>query len=174
MSKNHDIYSINGRIKNIIAKDDIALSPVGTILVNYYCHALKAFYDYSDKLPAPFKEELQAVIEKEEDLPKKVIEASTPKEEYESLYDQVMNAKVQFASNEEALEHFIQEYKDLTEAYGLKDHEFWLEAEAARYLTDDHRAIMRLARGIHMLKYLIAKAKETPTILELGDDYADA
>ena len=76
----------------------------------------------------------------------------------------------QFGSNEKALAHFIQEYTELTEAYGLKDDEFWLEAESASYLTEDHVTIMRLARSIHMCKYLIAKSREIPEMGAIEDN----
>lgn len=173
MSKSHDIYAIAGRIKNIIANEGIALSPVGTILVNYYSLALKDFYDYSEKLPSPFKEELQTLLSSKEDVPCNVIKVSTLKDDgYETLYEQVMRAKPHFGSNEEALEHYTQEYRDLTESYGLEGDEFWAQAEASEHLTEDHRTIMRLSRSIQMAKYLIQKSKEKQSHnLPEGEEY---
>ena len=80
MSASNDIYAIAGRIKNIIARAEIALSPVGVILVNYYSLALKDFYDFSEKIPTPFKEELQDLLASKEDVQKNVIMVSAPKD----------------------------------------------------------------------------------------------
>jgi hypothetical protein len=160
MSQNNDIYAIVGRIKNLLAKEDIALSPVGTVLVNYYALALKEFYDYSEKLPQEYKEGFQRLLLSREDVPKNIILVSSPQEESETLYEKILKMKPQFETNEEALNQFSKEYKNLTESYGLKDDEFWFEAESSSNLTEDHQEIMSLAGSIRMCKYLINKNKE--------------
>ncbi|HWY36833.1 MAG TPA: hypothetical protein VNX68_19460, partial [Nitrosopumilaceae archaeon] len=94
MNENNDVYAISGRIKNIIARRDLALSPAGTILVNAYTLALKELHDFSEKLPAPYNEELKNLLIQKETLPGYVIGLSTPKRDYVTLYEEVMNTKV--------------------------------------------------------------------------------
>ncbi len=48
------VYAISSRIKNIVAVEDIALSPVGNILVNYYTLVLKDLHDFAEHLPEPY------------------------------------------------------------------------------------------------------------------------
>jgi hypothetical protein len=157
MSESNDIYAICGRIKNIVARKDLALSSAGTILVNTYALVLKELHDFSEKLPVPYNEELRDLLIKKETLPGYVIELSTPKRDYVTLYEEVMNTKAQFETNEKALEHFTKEYEDLGSKYGVTGDEFWQEAEDSINLTEDHQKIMRLSRSIQMCKYLIKK-----------------
>lgn len=159
MDKSSDIYAISGRVKNIIAFSDIALSPVGNILVNSYVLVLKELHDFADKLPIPYNEELKELLIKKEGMPEYVIKLSTPKKEPMTLYEEVMEIKAQFETNQEALKFFIKEYEALGEEYGMSGNEFWMEAENASMLTEDHRKIMRLQRSIQMCKYLIEKEK---------------
>jgi hypothetical protein len=150
----NEIFAINGRIKNIVAREDIALSPVGNILINTYTHTLKDLYDFAELLPSPYGENLKALLLSKEDLPKNVIKLSSPKEKWMSLYDEVMLMKPKFGSNEEALSYFLKKYRD------LGGDRFWLEAEAESDLTEDHREIMRVARSIQMCRYLIRKERK--------------
>jgi len=155
-----DIYEISGRVKNIIAREDIALSPIGKILVNYYTLMLKSLYDFSETLPLENRIKLDSLIKENEILPMLVIKVSSQDQgEYKSLYDQVMETRnsPQFGSNEEALSYYELVYKALTECNGYTGDGFWLEAESESYLTEDHKKIMKLARAIKMCKYLISK-----------------
>ena len=149
----NDLISIAGRIKNILAKEDIALSPVGNILVNSYTHVLKSIYDFSDNLPEPHNKALKNLLRSKEDLPKYVIKLSTSKEKYKTLYEECMEAESRFSSNEAALDFYTDEYN------ALGGDVFWLEAESSPFLNDDHRRIMRASRAIQMCKYLIEKGK---------------
>jgi len=161
MPKN-DIYNISGRVKNHIAKKDIALSPVGNILVNSYTLVLKDIYDWAETIPEFYRDQLNKILMSKEEMPAYVIKLSTPEdEEFETLYDEVKATMSQprFESNERALEHFEQEYKALGESYGKSGDEFWVEAESSNFLTKDYREIMRLNKCIQMCKYLIEKYK---------------
>jgi len=156
MSKN-DIYDIFGRVKNHIAIEDIALSPVGNILVNYFTLFLKELYDFSDELNETDGSNLRCVLKNNEKLPLNVIKVSTPEEQkYQTLYEQVQNTKAnpQFKTNTEALKYFIKEY------HNLGGDDFWMEAEDSTILTEDHRKIMRLSRAIQMCKHLIGKGND--------------
>jgi hypothetical protein len=75
----NDIYEINGRIKNHIARENIALSPVGTILVNYFSLFFKDLYDFTEKYDHhPHIEELKNIINKNEKMPLLIIQSSIP------------------------------------------------------------------------------------------------
>lgn len=162
MNESNDVYAISGRIKNIIARKDLALSTAGTFLVNAYTLALKELHDFSEKLPAPYNEELKNLLIQKETLPGCVIELSTPKRDYVTLYEEVMNTKAKFKTNEEALEYFTDEYETLGSKYEATGDEFWQEAEDSVNLTEDHQKIMRLSRSIQMCKYLIGKDNGCP------------
>lgn len=157
MSKN-DIYEISGRIKNILARKDVSLSPAGNILVNTYALMLKDLYDFSEKLPEMYKRELVRLLLSKEGLPEYVIRLTTPEENsWMSLYDEVMKNRPEFSSNQQALATFEKQYTKLTVKHGLTGDDFWYEAESSSDLTADHKEIMRLARLIQMTKYLLNK-----------------
>jgi hypothetical protein len=162
MQQNDDIYAISGRVKNIIAKEDIPLSPVGTILVNYFSLMLKDLYDFAETLDETDKSNLKCLLKQKESVPLSIIRAAMPKDEYRTIYEEVMHTKEspQFKTNREGLEYFTNEYKVLTEAHGLEGDEFWAEAESSSVLNQDHVEIMRLARCIQMCEYLIKKYDE--------------
>jgi hypothetical protein len=153
----NDVYAISGRIKNIIAKEGIALSPAGTILINYFTLLFKDLYDFSDSIPPDSATKLRYLLRNKEDLPKTIIRLTTPKEQYITIYEEVMKMKPKFETNEEALEHFKEEYEALGQKHGLTGEEFWADAESSAILTEDHRTIMRLRRSIQMCTYLIEK-----------------
>jgi hypothetical protein len=77
----NSIYEIKARIGNKIASSDIALSPVGEVLVNYFSLALKDLYDFSDTLPLEQRSKLNSILAQKEDVPKQIIQVATPKEE---------------------------------------------------------------------------------------------
>jgi hypothetical protein len=156
----NDVYGISGRIKNLIAKEDIALSKVGTILVNYHTLFLHELYEFGKTLESDVEEHnLEKILNKGESIPLNIIKASVPKEESPSLHDDVMKAKAIYGSNEGALLDYERCYLDLTLAYGMVGDEFWMEAETVSKPSEDHMIIMKLARAIKMLKYLVANEK---------------
>jgi hypothetical protein len=159
MSKN-DIYDISGRVKNLIAMEDIALSPVGTVLVNYHTLMLKGLYDFSDGLPEPHNSGLKRLLGQAENVPLSVIKVSSPKEEQMSLYEQVMRLKPQFPSAQDALAHLQSEYDGLGKRYSMTGDEFWIEAENSGRNNDDTRMIRKLHMQIGMCNYLINKEKK--------------
>lgn len=149
----NDIYAISGRIKNHIAMKDIALSPVGTILVNYFTLALKDLYDFAESLSEPNRTALIRLIMDKETVPRNIIQVSTQKQEAE----QAERFKPDFDSNEIALDFFLDRYEVLGAKYGKSGDEYWAEAESAYENTEDHREIMRLHRNIGMLMNLVRK-----------------
>ena len=155
----NDIAGVNGRIKNILDRSDIALSPVGNILINSYTMVLVDLYAFSEKLPEPFRRDLLSLLESKEGMPELVIRLSTPKEKPMSLYDEVMKARAnpQFKSAQEGLDFYLEEYEALGAEYGLTGDEFWMQAEESELLNEDHKRIMRLQRGIQMFRHLIKK-----------------
>lgn len=154
---NNDVHTISARVKNLIAKEDIALSPVGKILVNYFTLVLKRLYDFSETLPEPYNKQLNDVIKMTEDMPLLVIKVSTPKEQPKTLYEQFVNSQPQFVSNQEALEHFKNEYEDLGSNYGMTGDELWFQAESGHLPNEDGEQIRRLRRSIQMCEHLIKK-----------------
>jgi hypothetical protein len=82
------IYEIVGRIKNLVAKEDIALSPNGVILCNTYALMLKDLYEFSDTLNDVHKEKLNRLLRSKEELPVYVIKLITPKEEENEYEDE--------------------------------------------------------------------------------------
>ncbi len=154
MTKN-DVYAISARVKNLIAKEDIALSPVGKVLVNYFTLALKTLYDFSDTLPEQYKRELDRVIESTENTPLLVIQVSTPKDPPGLSYKLTTNSNPQFVSNQEALECFQKQYEELGSLYGLTGDGFWFEAENSNNKTEDYSKIMTLRKSIQMCLHLI-------------------
>lgn len=153
----NDVHTISARVKNLIAKEDIALSPVGKVLVNYFTLALKSLYDFSETLPPQFKLALDKVIESTENTPLLVIKVSTPQEKPKSLYEQLLNSSPQYVSNEEALKHFKNQYEDLGTDYGMTGDELWFQAESGHLPNEDGEQIRRLKRSIAMCQYLIQK-----------------
>ena len=151
----NDVYEISGRIKNIIANNDIALSRVGEILVNYYTLAFKDLYDFSETLDETDRANLQCVLRKNEDVPMKIIKVSESLNKEKSLYEQVMEASKSpmFASNQEAYDYYLNAYSEL----GGDD--FWIEAEEASMQTEEHHMAMRARRALGILKHLIDKEK---------------
>lgn len=139
----NDVYAISGRIKNLIAKKDLALSPTGLILVNAFTLMLKDLYEYADNLTHPNSEALRKLLEEKESLPAYVIEVSTPKEPIEDP-----SGHLRFDSNEEALKYFTDEFER------LGGEKFWLEAESASIVTDKHYEVMVSRRNREMAKYL--------------------
>lgn len=158
MSKN-DVHDIAGRIKNIIAMEGIALSPVGTVLVNYYTLALKRLYDFSEKLPITHAADLKRELAQIENVPMLVIKVANPEDKYESLYERVMRTRAnpRFGSNKEALDHFIKEYEDLGQQYEMSGDELWLLAEESDGTSPDQRRIMELRRSIQMCQHLLER-----------------
>jgi hypothetical protein len=148
----------------MLAREDIALSPVGNVLINYFALMLKDLYDLSEKFPNEYASQLSSMLEQKEIVPMLIIKVSTPKEEFMSLYDMVKEdmEKKLFKTNEELLKNFMEEYEALGAEYGMTGEEFWVEAESASKQIPDHWIIMRLARSIHMCKYLIEKDKNNP------------
>ncbi len=156
----NDVYGISGRIKNLIAKEDIALSKVGTILVNYHTLFLHSLYEFADNnLDNPHYDSLMITLKNAESIPLNIIKASTPKEESSSLHDDVLKAKAVYGSNKGALLDYEKCYEELTHSYGMAGDEFWMEAETVSKPSEDHTIIMKLARAIKMLKYLVANEK---------------
>jgi hypothetical protein len=88
---NNDIYQIVGRIKNLIAVEDIALSPAGNVLVNTYALALADLYRFSDTLSQEQGDSLRKILSQKEDLPRYVIKLVNPEpEEPDHLPDEPM------------------------------------------------------------------------------------
>ncbi len=172
---NYDPLAISGRIKNIIAREDLAISPAGTFLVNYFTLFLHELYEFADKNPGVYNQELVKILNRGEELPKNVIKVSTPKNDPEEelpleddrRYDYAVQGIIdgremcRFGSNEEALKHFTEEYEALGAKYNKSGYEFWLEAECSSVDTDDYRTIMRLARSVAMCKHLMGKMADS-------------
>ena len=85
MKDNNDVWTISGRIKNLIAKENIAISPAGIVLVNIQTHFLKQLYDVSEKYLPPYESMvLNSILRTDgEDLPRSVISILTPNSELE-------------------------------------------------------------------------------------------
>lgn len=77
----NNIYEISGRVKNLIAMEDIAVSPVGTVLVNYYSLVLKDLYDFAETLPATDRDRLDLLLRSKENLPMLVIKVGSALQE---------------------------------------------------------------------------------------------
>lgn len=155
----NDIYEISARIKNIIAREDMTLSPAGKILVNYFSLMMKDLYDFSDTLPEPYNQYLKYDLSQKESVPMTIIKVSTPKDNPFSFYSEVMNSVKNFGSNVEALRYYMEEYDFLGSEHDMQGDEYWMEAEKASILSDDHIKIMKLRRAILILKYLVNKEK---------------
>jgi hypothetical protein len=67
-----DIYRVSARVKNYVDVE-ASLTPVGTILCNEFTHFIKAIYDFSETLTQDKKEELKALLRKNEEIPSKII-----------------------------------------------------------------------------------------------------
>ena len=161
----HDIYQIAGRVKNLIAVEDIALAQNGLHLVNMYSHFLKALYDFSETLPGPQQGVLQEILSSHESLPCNIMKLSKPKDDHKmSLYDHIMQLSPRFSSNEEAYRHFKDEYEALGQKYEMSGDDFWMESEEAdghfTYKTADYEEIRRLHRSLSMCQYLMSKEKQ--------------
>lgn len=81
MNENNDTIAINGRIKNAIAAQDMALSPAGMVLVNVQTHFLKKLYDFSETLHGLDRKELKDLLREGEDLPRAILSILAPKQE---------------------------------------------------------------------------------------------
>jgi len=151
----NDVYDIGGRVKNLIAKEDIALSRVGEILVNHFTLFAKELYDFADTLNETDRSNLLCVINKNLDVPMKIIKVSEGLNKGKTLYEQVMEASKSpmFASNQEAYDYYLNAYSEL----GGDD--FWIEAEEASMQTEEHHMAMRARRALGILKHLIDKEK---------------
>jgi hypothetical protein len=77
----NDIYEIGGRVKNHIAREDIAISPVGEVLVNYYTLMLKELYDFTLTLSLADRSRLELLLNKNENIPMLIIKVATEKQE---------------------------------------------------------------------------------------------
>lgn len=77
----YTIYQVADRIKNRAREKGAALLPNGEALCNLYTHVLMSFYEYADKLPEPYKTELETLIKSKENLPLQVISLVTPNED---------------------------------------------------------------------------------------------
>lgn len=158
----HDIYAISARVKNLIAREDIALAQNGLYLVNLFSLFLNELYNFSDTLSEPQQSLLQGILSSHEALPMNIMKLSK-KDPGKSLYDQVMDIIPEFSSNEEAYEHFKDEYEAIGQKYGMSGDDFWIEAEESdglnSYKTEDYNAIRSAHRAISMCLYLIGKDK---------------
>ena len=76
-----------------------------------------------------------------------------------TLYEDAMNMKPEFQSNEEALEHFQKEYDELGAKHNMTGDQYWQVAEHSLKFEEDQWRILGLARHIQMCEYLIKKAK---------------
>ncbi len=74
----NDIHMIVARVKNHLAREDIALSPNGGILVNTFSMMLKDLYDFADTLDNPQQEQLRNFLFLKETLPLYVIKLTMP------------------------------------------------------------------------------------------------
>lgn len=83
---NNDVYAISGRIKNLIATNDLTLTSTGNILVNYYTLVLKELYDFANNLDEKNKEDLNKILINAETMPVKFIGVITPKEDVSCDY----------------------------------------------------------------------------------------
>jgi hypothetical protein len=162
---NTDIYQISGRIKNILASADIALSPAGTVLINTYALMLKDVYDFADTLSEPQKTALNHLLGTKEGLPKYVIQLTQPPKN-ETLGEECLKAEVKFGSAELALAHFKQEYNQLGDDYGVSGDELWVRAQNAPILNDDCRKIMRLRQAIDLCGHLVKNGRSEAEIHE--------
>lgn len=160
--ENNDIYAISGRIKNLIAREDMALMDAGLTLVNYYSLMLKDLYDFAQTLPPPYNNDLVRLLSQKEDLPKNVIKVSTLRQEESNkgLVDSWEALEPEFVSEEVALEYFLEKYEALGTKYGKSGDEFWAEAESVGVMTDDHREVMKLHGNISMCYNLLSRNKE--------------
>lgn len=154
----NDIYQITSRMKNFIAREGIALSPAGKILLNTYALAVKDLYDFADTLADDPKQRLRDLLASKENVPAYIIKLTSPQSQA-TIDEEVSKKEVEFDSLEKALDQYEKEYNALGEEYGVSGDELWLRAENASMLDEDCIKIMRLNRRIQMCKYLINKNK---------------
>lgn len=88
----NDIYEINGRVKNHIANEDIAISPVGEVLVNYYTLMLKELYDFTLTLSLADRSRLELLLNKNENIPMLIIKVATEKQK--KMFEEQENSLV--------------------------------------------------------------------------------
>lgn len=165
MSRSDDIYAIAGRIKNLIAMEDLGLTQSGLYIVNAHALNLKDLHDCANKIPEPFKNELKNLIFSQETMSRNILKLATPKEEPQSFMEKFMETKARFQTNQEAYKYFKKEYESLGQRYGLTGDDFWIEAECAdgarTSRTEDYNKIMTLHRQMGMCRYLMNKEKES-------------
>ena len=75
-----------------------------------------------------------------------------------SLYEDLINSKPLFESNEEALKFYTEKYEALGAKHGMTGDQYWMLAEHASKFEEDHWEILGLARRIAVAKHF---AKET-------------
>lgn len=74
----NDLYKVKARVMNLArASTGGTVTPVGEILVNTYVHVLMDFYKYAATLDKDVRYEMTQRIRKHEDMPGKIIAAST-------------------------------------------------------------------------------------------------
>lgn len=152
--QNNDVYTISGRIKNLIAMKDLGLSPAGTVLVNTFTLLLQDLYNFADTLSDHDQTRLNAILAEKEKFPAYVLEVITPKQDPEDEYP-IQDSEPEFDSAQEALDFFTKEFDALGKEYGKTGEEFWQEAESSSTNTDDYSKIRELSRNIAMAKDLI-------------------
>lgn len=160
MSKSDDVYAISGRIKNSLAMKDLAITEVGTLLVNSYTMVLKDLHDLADKMPNEWHDLLKEKLFEKEDFIVNVVSLCTPRSRDGGLYERVCNAKARFDSNEAALASYTEEYEELGEKYLLTGDQFY-EESMAKHPNEigDHAACIKLRNNIERCKALINKEK---------------
>lgn len=72
-----DIYKIAARVKNLARGGNASLTEQGEMLCNTYCHVMKAFYDFADKIQDKnTKVQLISLIRDQEHMPGTLIQAA--------------------------------------------------------------------------------------------------
>jgi hypothetical protein len=105
----NDLHSINGRIKNHLARKDLAVTPAGTILINSFCFLLKDLYDFADTLVEADAYELNKIIERTETMPLNILTLTTPSaEEMEKRHEEYEERM----AREQFLQHRIDALED--------------------------------------------------------------
>ena len=85
----NELHAINGRIKNHLARKDLALTPAGTILINSFSFLVKDLYDFADTLVDADAYVLKKIVENAETLPLNVLTLTTPSaEEMEKRHEE--------------------------------------------------------------------------------------
>lgn len=82
----YNIYEVDARVKNHVAREGIPLSAAGIQMCNMFTHVLMSLYEYSETLPEPYKSRLTTLIESKENTPAQIIKLVNP-EPVEDLQD---------------------------------------------------------------------------------------